>query len=99
MKPEFHKMVGTDVHKQTPESVILQVTANKPRQGHHTLTHYLVEARSMLAKTKGAYPESANAQLYGMGLSPNIKEECVTDVYIKMWPNLEEVGAFAHGKE
>ena len=53
----------------------------------------------MLAKTKGAYPESANAQLYGMGLSPNIKEECVTDVYIKMWPNLEEVGAFAHGKE
>ena len=92
-------MVGTDVHKQTPETVILQVTANKPMQGHHTLTHYLVEARSMLAKRKGAYPESANAQLYGMGLSPNIKEECVTDVYIKMWPNLEEVGAFAHGKE
>ena len=92
-------MVGTDVHKQTPESVILQVTANKPRQGHHTLTHDLVEARNMLAKRKGAYPGSANAQLYGMCLSPNIKEECVTDVHIKMWPNLEEADAVAHGKE
>ena len=69
-------MVGADVHKQTPASVILQVTVNKPMQGHHTLTRYLVEARDMLAKTKGAYQESSNAQLYGMGLSQMCTAKC-----------------------